>query len=187
MLTATQTDALIHFAATAMFAVLLLVAVFLGYYAYVAMSGDPGGALIDGITWALVRQQSALGLLGAAATAVPALALGLANTPEGVISRRGWTYVVILTITGTVATLTNFVFDPKDVNLGSTATPTMADATALSISAFAVTYLAAILGLKRLASPVPATAKPAPPKADPPPATPAIQSVAPPPEVGDKS
>ena len=166
MLTPSQYDTLIHVAATTMFAILLLVAAFLGYYTYVAMSGDPGGKLIDAITWTLAQQKGLLALAGAAVTAVPAFALGLANTKAGRITRRGWTYVIILALTYAVAALTSFFLDPTEINLGTAQTPVMADATALTISTFALTYVVAILGLKRQPA---ATANAAPGKSKPPP------------------
>jgi hypothetical protein len=134
-----------------MFSVLLIVALLLAFYMVVALSGDPGGPMIDLVTWCLEKQQSALGLIGAAATAVPALALGMANDKGGAVTRRGWTYLAILAVTYVVATATNFILEPANINLGSAETPTMADATALSISAFALAYMAAILGLNRAA------------------------------------
>lgn len=147
---AQQTNTLIHIAATTMFSILLVVAMLLSYYAYLTIWGDGGGSMVDAITWGLERRQTALALIGAAATAIPALALGLANTRRGDINRRGWIYVSILAPTWVLATVTNFILEPKDINLGSGATPLMADATALSISGLSLTYLAAILGFKRL-------------------------------------
>jgi hypothetical protein len=152
MLTPKQTDVLIHWAATAMFVVLLVIACLLLYFTSVAMAGDNGGVVIDRITWVLERQKGALALLGTAATAVPALALGLANTPKGRMTRRGWIYVGVLVPTWVIATVGSFLMEPEGVNLGPAGMPTLVDSTALAISGFALTFLAAILGLKRVAT-----------------------------------
>ncbi len=166
MLSRIQTK-IVHVVATSLFAALLSTGCFLLYYTWIALSGDPGGPLIDGITWALDKQQSALAILGTVATAVPAFALALANTAKGGITRRGWVYLTLLIPTFLLAAFANFVLEPESVNLGTATTPVVADGTALRVAGFALTYITAIFGLNRMGGrtdSVSATAS-APPKA----------------------
>lgn len=141
----------IHVVSVVVFSVCLAIAGMLVHYAIVAVSGNPGGEATDLVEALLKKQENVFALFGAVLTALPALTLGLANTPAGLLTGYGKTYLWILIPTLVLSAVANILIEPATQELGAEGALSLADTTALRIAAYSLTFLLAILGLKSFA------------------------------------
>lgn len=141
----------VHGLAVFLYALFLIAALWTAYFAYVAISGGPGTPPVDVLEATLRKlESSSLGAVGELLAAVPAIALGLAANADGTITSRGKMYMYLLVPTFFVAFFVSFFFDPLTADLGATGTPQLVAATAGRLSNFALTYIIAVLGLRKI-------------------------------------
>ncbi len=126
----------------------LLLAALVGYYIWVDVyNGDAGDAAVD-LLDALLRHRQNLGVLvGSFIVAVPGLAMGLA-TKDNKITPNGWIYLGLLGATAAVSLVCVGVWDPLDVDLGSSGTPGRVSAAASYLASNSLALIASIGGFR---------------------------------------
>jgi len=147
-----QTKNAIHVLTLTVFSLALMVGVMLLAYAIVATLGFFGNTFTNVVVAILKRQNSAFAIFGAVITALPAASFSISNDESGAITTRGLAYIYLLVPTLVLAATANILLEPAIGHPGGLSSSELVDTTSLRLTAFALTFLTAIFGLKALVS-----------------------------------